>query len=114
MSRIDKINQQLKREISGILQRDLEDPRLAFVTIIQASVSRDLRHAKVHYSVLGNAQQTAAAQEGLASARGLIRKFIGQRMTMRYTPELTFTHDQSVEMSARIDAVLREIHHEPS
>ena len=112
MDRIDKINQRIKREVGDIVLKELKDPRLEFVTITKVEVSRDLRHAKVYFSVLGNAQKLKEAQEGLESARGFVRKLIGARVRMRYTPEMEFFYDRTIEYSARIEAALQEIHHE--
>ncbi len=112
MGRIDKINQTIKREIGEMILRESKDPRLEFVTITQVVVSRDLQHAKVYYSVLGNKDKAQKAQEGLLSARGFVRKLIGQRVRMRYTPEIEFIFDPSIEYSARIEAALEEIHNE--
>ena len=112
MDRMDKINEQLKKEISIILQKELGDPRVKFVTITKADVSRDLKFAKVSFSVLGNNQKVQDAQKGLDKAKGFIRKFVGESMKMRYTPELLFIHDRSLEYSARIEETLKEIHHD--
>ncbi len=112
MGRIDRVNQQVKREIGKIIQQELSDPRLQFVTITEVDVSRDLRNAKIRFSVLGEAEQIQAAKDGLESAKGMIRKLLGQQMNMRHTPELFFIYDQSIEMSARIEETLKEIHDE--
>ena len=112
MPRIERINQQMKREISFILQRELGDPRFQFVTIISVDVSRDLRYAKVRFSVLGKPEQAKIAEAGLNHARGAIRKLVGQRISMRYTPELDFIYDQSLEYSASIDEALEGIRNE--
>ena len=112
MGRLDRVNEQIKREISGILQKQLGDPRLEFVTITEVIVSRDLRQAKVYFSVLGNPKQREDSLKCLESARGIIRKQLGQRMMIRYTPELFFIYDQSLEASARIEQALQEIHNE--
>ena len=112
MARIERINQQVKREIGRILQQELGDPRLQFVTITEVDVSRDLRNAKILFSVLGGGEQKHAAQQGLEGARGMIRKLLGQNMYIRFTPELFFVYDRSVEMSARIEETLKEIHDE--
>ncbi|MBF0521651.1 MAG: 30S ribosome-binding factor RbfA [Candidatus Omnitrophica bacterium] len=112
MGRIDRVNEQVKREISLILQRELQDPRLEFVTITSADVSADLRNAKIYYSAIFNMRSLEDIQNGFNSARGMIRKLLGQRMQMRYTPELIFEFDSSIEHSARIDEVLKEIHEE--
>lgn len=102
----------MKEEIGDIVLNELKDPRLSFVTILEVIVSRDLQHAKVYYSVLGNQDQIKKAKEGLSSARGFVRKLIGQRMRMRYTPDIEFIFDSSLEYSARIEETLKEIHHE--
>lgn len=112
MRRMDKVNQRMKEEIGEIVLHELKDPRLEFVTITQVVVSRDLQHARVYYSVLGTEEQVKRAKSGLASARGLIRRLIGERVRMRYTPEIEFIRDPSLEYSARIEAALKEIHRE--
>lgn len=109
MSRIERINQVVKEEISNILSRELKDPRLKFVTITSVNVARDLRYAKVYFSVLGNAAQVEAVQQGLDSARGFVRRLIGQRVRMRYTPEIEFVFDRSLEYSIQIEQALERI-----
>ncbi|HNV23823.1 MAG TPA: 30S ribosome-binding factor RbfA [Candidatus Omnitrophota bacterium] len=112
MGRIDRINEQVKREISLMLQRDIQDPRLEFVSITLADVSLDLRNARIYYSVLLNSHSLEEVQNGFHSARGLIRRLLGQRMKMRFTPELMFSLDESISHSAKIEDLLQEIHHE--
>lgn len=112
MNRMDKINQRIKREVGDIVLKELKDPRLEFVTITQVEVTRDLHYAKVYFSVLGNQEQVAKVQTGLTSARGFVRKLIGQRVRLRYTPDIEFIHDHSIEYSARIETALQEIHNE--
>jgi ribosome-binding factor A len=112
MGRIEKVNQQVKREIGRIILQELSDPRLQFVTITGADVSRDLRNARIRFSVLGEEKQMQAALQGLEGAKGMIRRLLGQSMNMRHTPELFFIYDQSVEMSVRIEETLKEIHDE--
>jgi ribosome-binding factor A len=114
MSRIERVNQQVKREISLMLQRDIQDPRLEFVTITRADVSLDLRNAKIYYSVLLNPHSLDDIQNGFSSARGLFRRLLGQRMKMRFTPELLFSLDESIDHSAKIEDLLQEIHNEHS
>jgi len=109
MGRIEKVNQQVKREIGRIIQQELGDPRLQFVIITEVDVSRDLRNARIRFSVLGNESQIQAAQQGLQGARGMIRKLLGKSMTIRHTPELFFIYDQAVEMSARIEESMKTI-----
>ncbi len=109
MGRMEKVNQLLKREVGSIIQKEIQDPRLQFVTITHVDVSRDLHCARVNFSVLGEDAQVAAAEKGLDSARGYIRKLVGQRISLRYTPEIEFVFDPSIEKSARIERTLEEI-----
>lgn len=112
MGRLERVNQQVKRQIGEILQRELADPRLRFVTITEVDVSRDLHNAKIRFSVLGEGRRVDAALEGFERAKGLIRKLLGKSMNMRYTPELFFIYDPSIEMGARIEETLKEIRDE--
>lgn len=112
MERIKKVNQQVKREIGRIIQQELGDPRLQFVTVTEVDVSRDLRNARIRFSVLGEESRVQAAQKGIEGARGMIRKLLGKSMKLRHTPELFFIYDQSIEMSVRIEETLKEIHDE--
>lgn len=112
MGRIDKVNQRIKKEIGLILQREVEDPRLQFVTITAVEVTRDLQHAKVFYSVLGDKTQSEQAAEGLLTAKGLIRRFLGQRLKIRYTPDIEFEYDNTIAYSAFIDQKLEDLKHE--
>ncbi len=109
MGRIERINQLMKREISLIIQQEIKDPRLQFVTITNVDVSRDLQHARVYFSVLGNGKKSREAQEGLTSARGFVRKVVGGRVDMRYTPEIDFIYDESIEYAARINEAIEKV-----
>ena len=91
---------------------ELQDPRLKFVTVTEVDVSRDLRHARVSFSVLGDEVKIQEAAEGLNRARGLIRKMVGQRISTRYTPEIVFVQDRSREYGVKIEETLEEIRHE--
>lgn len=112
MGRIERVNEQVKREIGRILQQELGDPRLQFVTITEVDVSKDLHNAKIRYSVLGSEADIKAAQKSLEGAKGMIRRLLGQNIKIRYTPELFFEYDQSIEMNARIEQTLKEIRDE--
>ena len=100
--RIEKVNRTLQKEIGSIIQFEVKDPRVEFVTVTHVEVSRDLQHARVYFTVLGDTHKIQAAHEGLQHARGFIRRLAGQRMHMRYTPEIDFIFDESLERSFRI------------
>lgn len=110
--RIEKVAEKLRHELSKIIQQELKDPRIGFVTITGVNVTRDLRLARVYFSVLGDKVQKERVQKGLESAAGFIRKLIGQRVRLRYTPDLEFRLDESIEYCQHIDEVLRKIEEE--
>ena len=112
MGRIDRVNELMKREVSQIIREELQDPRIQFVTVTYVKVSPDLRYAKVSFSVLNGVEEAEKTLKGLNQARGLVRKLIGQRIKMRYTPEIEFVHDKSAEYGAFIEEKLREIQNE--
>ncbi len=110
MSRMDKVNNQIKREISIIIQQELSDPRMMFISITNVDVSPDLNNAKVYFSVLGEGQSVADAQKSLNGARGAIRRSVSRRMSIRHTPELNFVHDRSLTYGSEIEETLKEIY----
>ncbi|MBI4635155.1 MAG: 30S ribosome-binding factor RbfA [Candidatus Rokubacteria bacterium] len=107
--RVDRVNQLIKEEISTLLQRELKDPRLGFVTVTEVDTSKDLREAKVYVSVLGTEEQWTASLTALARARGFIRNWLRQHLELRVTPTLEFRADRSMEHAARIQALLRRL-----
>ena len=107
--RLDRVNQLIKEEISTLLQRELKDPRLGFVTVTEVETSKDLRQAKVFVSVLGDEHQWASSLAALASARGFVRNWLRHHLELRVTPELDFRPDRSMEHAAWIQALLREL-----
>ena len=107
--RLDRVNQLVKEEISLLLQRELKDPRLGFVTVTGVETTKDLRSAKVFVSVLGDEQQWRASMAALLSARGFIRNWLRQHLNLRVTPELDFRADHSMEHAARIQELLKQL-----
>lgn len=107
--RIERVAQEIKKEISKILSQELRDPRLGFVTITYVELSADLKNAKVHYSVLGDKKEEENSQLALKKATGFIRKLIGQRLNLRFNPEIIFKFDKSIAYSIKIEEVLKEI-----
>jgi ribosome-binding factor A len=110
--RSERLGELLLAEISALVVRDLKDPRLGFVTFTRVELSDDLRHAKVFASILGSEPEKARTLQGLASATGYIRRHLGRSLRLRYTPELTFLIDESMEHGAKIAQLLRQLHTE--
>ncbi|NTV90813.1 MAG: 30S ribosome-binding factor RbfA [Clostridiales bacterium] len=109
MDRIFRISEEMKKEISSIIQNELKDPRLPkMISVMSADVTKDLRHAKVFVSVYGTAEDRANAIEALKSASGFIRREIGHRMQLRLTPELHFELDNSIEHGVYITKLIND------
>ena len=109
MARNEKVAEAIRKEVSTILQDELRDPRLGFVTITNVEVTPDLRYAKIFFSVLGNEEAYAKTKKALDSGLGFIRRLIAERIQLRLVPELSFREDKSSEYSVRIQEVLDEI-----
>lgn len=108
-NRINKINEQLMREISAIL-RELKDTRIPLMTsVVRVEATGDLRYAKVHVSIMGDDAVKQNAMKALRSAAGFVRREVGHRMDIRYTPELIFELDSSIEHGANINKILHEV-----
>lgn len=110
--RLDRVNQLVKEEISYLLQRELKDPRLGFVTVTEVVVSKDLRSAKVYVSVLGSEDEWRESLAALESARGFIRNWLAPRLRMRAVPHLAFLPDRSMAHAARIQSLLERLRHD--
>jgi ribosome-binding factor A len=111
--RLDRVNQLIKEEISTLLQRELKDPRLGFVTVTEVETAKDLRMAKVFVSVLGDERQWASSLAALTSARGFVRNWLRQHLDLRVTPDIDFRPDHSMEHAAKIQSLLKRVQGEP-
>src|SRR5215472_14954401 len=111
--RIDRIEEQLRIELSEIIEREIHDPRVDLTTVTAVKVSADLRHGHVYVTVLGDDAQRKKALEGLRSAASFVRRSLSKRLHhMRRIPELSFDYDESVEKGIRIEELLDQIKHE--
>lgn len=109
MARIDKINGEVMRELATVI-RELKDSRIPLMTsVVAVHVTNDLRYAKAYISVMGDENTKKKAMEGLNSAAGFIRRQIGKRVDLRYTPEFIFELDNSIEHGSHIDKLLKNI-----
>ena len=92
------------------LAEGVKDPRVTgLVTVTGVDVTRDLRHARVHVSILGTETEKKDTMEGLASVAGHLRAKLGRTLRLRMTPELEFKYDASIAHAARIDSLLEQI-----
>ena len=94
--RVAKLEEAFKQEISEIIQRELKDPRIGFVSVTRVTVSGDLRHVTAYVSILGSKEEKTNTLAGLARATGFLRSELSRRIRLRYTPELIFRSDESI------------------
>ena len=110
--RTERINQLLREEISELL-RQAKDPRLdSFVTVTEACISPDLRHAKIFVSILGDEKEQERVLTGLAAASGFLRRQLAPRLTMRFVPELAFLRDDSIERGSHLLQLIDQVESE--
>jgi len=107
-----RINGEVQKELSRIIQYEIKDPRIHSMTsVTQVMVTPDLKECKAYISVLGDEQAQADTLAGLKSASGYIRRELARSINLRNTPEITFCMDQSIEyainMSKKIDDVMK-------
>lgn len=108
--RAHKVGEQIHKEISALLVRGLKDPRVGFVTITAVDVTPDLHLARVYFTVIGDDKARRETEAGLKSAVPYLRREIGKQLRMRYTPDLLFQYDTSIEYGQRIETIFKEIH----
>lgn len=106
--RVERLAEQMREEISLIIDGDLEDPRIGLATITEIKVSPDLSFAKIFVSVIGSDEEIAASIEALNHAAGFIRHQLGYALRVKRTPELRFVHDDTVRTAERIEQILQE------
>ncbi len=101
--RIERVNSLIRQEISDLLQRQVNDPRLGnFIAVTEVFTSPDLKSAKVFVSHIGSEEEKQKTLSVLASASSFFRRELGRRMKLRYTPELIFQWDDSIERGDRL------------
>ena len=108
--RADRVGEAVREEVAAFLARDAKDPRLTgLVTVTAVEMARDLRHATVFVSVLGDEAAKASTVEALAGMAPHLRGRVGRALRLQFAPELTFRLDQSVQRAARIETLLAQI-----
>ena len=107
-----KIADLLQKEISGLLVKTIKDPRIGFVTVTRVQVTEDCRAARIYYSLMGTSEEREECLKGLNSAKGYIRKELGRRMKLKYTPELLFQFDPSIEYGIHMEGLIRRLQEE--
>ncbi|NLX61751.1 MAG: 30S ribosome-binding factor RbfA [Tissierellia bacterium] len=111
--RLSRIAEEIKRVVSQLIQREIKDPRISPLTsITKVEVTNDLSYAKIYISVMGNDEDKENTLTGLKSAKGFIRREIGNRIDLRHAPEPVFYLDESIEQSLYISKLIEEVNRE--
>lgn len=106
----DKVAGIIQKEISEIIQFELKDPKVGFITITDVEVSGDLSQAKIFVSFLGQEARKEAGMKALERSKGFLRTQLAQRLTIRKVPQLIFLHDTSLERGNKIEKIIADIH----
>jgi ribosome-binding factor A len=105
-----RLNRAIQQEISRLIEKELNDPRLSgVVSITQVSITEDMRHVRVYVSVMGDAAAQAQMLEGFKAASGFIRKEVSTNLRMRHAPEFTFEYDNSIEHGAAMLQLIDQV-----
>ena len=108
-NRLGRIDEELKKEISNIINYELNNPKITgMISVTRAKTTPDLKYAKVYVSIL-NSKNVKDTLANLKKSSGFIRSEIAKRINLRITPELIFVLDDSMEYGAKIDQILKEI-----
>lgn len=110
--RVNRVAEQMKKELGDIIIQKVKDPRIGFVTVTDVEVTGDLQNATIFISVLGNEEEKEATLKGLSKAKGFIRTEIGRRIRLRKVPEIEFEFDESIEYGNRIETLLTQVNQE--
>lgn len=106
--RSQRISELLHHEVSRMVQFELKDPRIGFVTVTGVDVTSDLQHAKIFFTVMGEAAARSKTCTGLEKSVPYIRRELGRRLHLRTIPEISFHYDTSIEYGIRIESLLKE------
>lgn len=113
--RADRVGEAVREEVAAFLARDAKDPRISgLVTVTAVEMARDLRHATVFVSVMGDEAAKTSTLEALSGMAPHLRGRVGRALRLQFAPELSFRLDQSVQRAARIETLLAQIKRDES
>jgi ribosome-binding factor A len=108
--RSERVAEEIREEVARLLSREIKDPRIGFVTVTRVSLTPDLHVAHVYVGVLGDQARRKTTLAGLHHSAGYMRRLVGQRLGLRFTPELHFVYDEGLDATERVAQLLDEAH----
>lgn len=108
--RVRKMQEFIKQEVSSMLLREVKDPRLGFVTVTGVHLTGDLRESTVYVSLFGSEKEKKESMTALEMATGFIRRELGKRLKIYYTPQISFEQDTSLDYGMHIEGLIKQIH----
>lgn len=107
--RSERVGDVILEVIAELLRKEIRDPRVQAVVLTGVKVSKDLRHARVFFNLLGAQENRVETLAGLKSATGFIRSKLGKQLSLRFVPAIEFTYDESEDEAQRIEALLKQV-----
>ena len=110
--RVERIQEQVREEVSQMLATEVRDPGVGLVTVTRAKVTGDLSLARIYWTIIGDAAERKKTAKALERAAGFVRHLLAERLSLRRVPEVKFIFDESVGAQDRIEQIIQEIHAE--
>jgi len=107
--RADRVAEEIRHTVTGIIADKLKDPRIGFITITRVNITDDLRNATIFYTALGDESTKKVADDGFQSALKFIRSEIGHALKLRFTPDIIIKRDEQLEYEQQVEEALRKI-----
>ncbi len=105
-----RVGELIRQEIAQLMQQGMKDPRIGFVSVMDVRMSKDLRYANVYVSLYGSDTAQRDSMAGLRRSQGWVRREIGKKLRLRYTPEIRFFKDETLDRVFHLEEVFRELH----
>ena len=108
-SRPDRVGEQIRKELSELIAREVHDPGIGFLTVTQVKMTPDLQNARVYYTIIGDEKARKDTQRALGRATPYLRRQVGNRVRLKTVPTLEFFYDLSIERQDRIEKIMLDI-----
>lgn len=108
-SRPDRVADQIRKELSILIARQVQDPGIGFLTVTRVKVTPDLQQARIFYTIIGDEKARKETARALGRALPFLRRQVGQRLRLRLVPELQFMYDETIEQQDRVEKIIQDI-----